>query len=285
MTLLIPTLFALTGCEGQAPQQASAPQDPCPEISLEGLPGQYLKWSAGTADHTRRIEIRNDGGTWEGWYVGGGFTKKRMAGQQRADDVAFTEVLTEADEARFQQGARDKTRLYFQPFKKKCTIRVVEARVKVSEGKETEQQQGAGFQEYVALPEQYTFTFRPADETLFVGKAAKDAKVAAAQIARSGTAEPAHDLGEAIPVGLWTEAAADGGEGCTFSMDLYFDDQPVKDKQAVAVETVKDGQRHWYTEWFAPYSGNHIFEMYRYRSCGGGERELIAVAALEAILQ
>jgi hypothetical protein len=283
VTLLFSSLLALTACDTQtATPGPAAAEDPCPNISLEGLPGQYLKW-AGTADHTRRIEIRNDGGIWEGWFVDGGFTKKRMAGAQRADDVSFTEVLTAADEARFQSGSRDKTRLYFQPYKKKCTIRVIQAKVKMTDGKETEQQQGAGFQEYVALPEQYTFTFRPADETLFLGKAAADEKVAAAQVARSGTAEPATDLGEAIPVGLWTDAAADGADDCTYSMDLFFDDQPVEGKQDVAVSTVKDGRRQWYAEWFAPYSGNHIFEMYRYKTCGGS-KDLIAVAAIEAIL-
>ncbi len=283
MTLLFSSLLALTACDSQTATEApEATADPCPDISLEGLPGQYLKWS-GTADHTRRIEIRNDGGTWEGWFVDGGFTKKRMSGTQRTDDVAFTEVLSDADEARFQSGARDKTRLYFQPFKKKCTIRVVQAKVKMTDGQETEQQQGAGFQEYVALPEQYTFTFRPADETLFLGRAASDEKIAAAQLARSGTAEPATDLGEAIPVGLWTDAAADGADDCTYSMDLFFDDQPVEGKTDVPVTTVKNGRRHWYAEWFAPYSGNHIFEMYRYKTCGGS-KDLIAVAAIEAIL-
>ena len=100
------------------------------------------------------------------------------------------------------------------------------------------------------------------------------------QLSRSGTAEPATELGEAIPVGLWTDGAADD---CTYSMDPFFDDQPVEGKQDVAVSTVKSGRRQWYAEWFAPYSGNHIFEMYRYKTCGG-TKDLIAVAAIEAIL-
>ena len=283
MTLLLPTLLALVACQTPAPDAPAADADPCPDISLENLPGQYLKWAAGRADHTNRIEIRNEGGTWTGWYVGGGFTKKLMAGVQRADDVSFTEVLSDVEEAKYTAGKRDKTRLYFQPYKKKCTIRVIQAKVKFAEGKETEQQQGAGFQEFVALPDQYTFTFRPADESLFLGDGAKSAKEAAKQLERSGTAEPAHDLGEQIPVGLWTDAAADGAADCTFSMDLFFDDQPVEGKQGVPVDTVQDGQRHWYTEWFAPYSGNHIFEMYRYKTCGGS-KDLIAVAAIEAVL-
>lgn len=282
MTLLLPALFALSACD-EAPRKQAAPMDRCPDITLEGLPGQYLKWAGGRADHTHRIEIRREGETWTGWYVGGNFTKVPMAGRQRADDVAFTEVFSDEDEAQYQRGERAKNRLYFQPVHRKCTIRVIEARLRLRDGKETEQQIGGGYQEYVALPKQYDFTFRPADETLFLGRAAKDAKVAAAQVARSGTAEPATDLGEQIPVGLWTSAAADGADDCTYTMDLFFDDQPVDGKQGVPVETVKASNRHWYTEWFAPYSGNHMFEMYRYRTCGGS-KDLIAVAAIEAIL-
>jgi hypothetical protein len=281
--MLISVLFALTACQDSATDPSASAQDPCPNISLEALPGDYLKWSSGRADHTHRIKIVEDGGKWHAWYVGGFFAKWHMAGHRRTTDVSFTQVLSKAEEAKFQRGQRDKTRLYFEPYKKKCTLRVTEAKLKMADGKETERQVAAGFQEYVALPEQYQFTFQPADETLFVGKAAKSAKVAAAQVDRSGSAEPATELGEKVPVGLWTDAASDGADSCTFSMDLFFDDQAVEGKQDVPVEVTKNGKRHWYTEWFAPYSGNHMFEMYRYRTCNGN-KELIAVAAIEAIL-
>jgi hypothetical protein len=38
-------------------------------------------------------------------------------------------------------------------------------------------------------------------------------------------------------------------------------------------------------DWYAPYSGNHHFELYRHRSCGGGPRELIDVRCIEAVLE
>ncbi len=282
MTLLIPSFFALFACDSLV-SEPPAPEDPCPDISMDSLPGEYLLWTGGQAEHTLRIKVLKEEETWTAWYVGGGYTKYLMNGEERAEDVAFTQVLSETEEARYQRGERDKIRIYFQPYKKRCAMRVAELKLTQRDGKETKRAVGSGYQEYVVLPAQYEFTFRPADETLFLGRAAKDASVAAAQLKRYGTAAPATDLGEEVPVGLWTETTADGPDNCNYTMDLFFDDQSVQDKQGLPVTTVKRGKRHWYTEWYAPYSGNHIFEMYRYRTCGG-EKTLIAVAAIEAIL-
>ena len=66
--------------------------------------------------------------------------------------------------------------------------------------------------------------------------------------------------------------------------DRYFDDRPLEGGQAIAAGAVKDGRRHWRHDFYAPYSGNHNFEMYRYRACDGAPRELIAVAGIEGIL-
>ena len=67
-------------------------------------------------------------------------------------------------------------------------------------------------------------------------------------------------------------------------MDLYFDDLFVDELSPMPAGEVVDGQRQWFHTWEAPYTGNHHFEMYRYRTCAGGARELIAVAGLDAIL-
>ncbi len=275
-------LAAFLACDTGSSDPA-ATEDPCPEISLEQLPGDYLKWAGGAADHTRRIRIFREGEGWKAWFVGGGFTKVTLGGVERPDDVRFTEALAPSQQALFDKGDTSKVRLYFQPHKKTCSLRVIEAKVKLMEGKEKEFQQGAGYQTYVPLPDQYVFTFQPAGEPLFLGKAAKDARAAAAQLSRYGVPDPGHPLGEAIPVGLWTDVAADGPADCKYIMDLSFDDRPVEGKQGIVVDEVEGDQRHWYAEWYAPYSGNHMFEMYRYRSCGA-ERELIAVAGIEAIL-
>ena len=48
---------------------------------------------------------------------------------------------------------------------------------------------------------------------------------------------------------------------------------------------VEGGFRHWYVaDWYAPYSGNHHFQVYRYRTCPGEERTLLGVDCLEAAL-
>ncbi|MBT3221573.1 MAG: hypothetical protein HN348_21030, partial [Proteobacteria bacterium] len=53
----------------------------------------------------------------------------------------------------------------------------------------------------------------------------------------------------------------------------------------VPAKEVKDGFRHWCFDFHAPYADNHHFQFFRYRTCGGGERELIGVAGIEAILE
>ena len=67
-------------------------------------------------------------------------------------------------------------------------------------------------------------------------------------------------------------------------MDLYYDDQPLADGQGLAAGDLKEGRRQWLHDWPTPSGGNHNLEMYRYRTCAGSERELIAVSAIEAII-
>jgi hypothetical protein len=42
--------------------------------------------------------------------------------------------------------------------------------------------------------------------------------------------------------------------------------------------------RHWTHTFEAPYSGNHRFELHRFRQCDGGTRERIAVAGTDAAM-
>ena len=87
-----------------------------------------------------------------------------------------------------------------------------------------------------------------------------------------------------VPVGMWSDVAADGDEACTYDMDLYFDGQAVAELQKIAAGEAKDGLRHWYHAWDAQFTGNHHFEMYRYRTCADAKRERIGIAGIEAIL-
>jgi hypothetical protein len=284
-------LSSLIACDGgEEPTSAGpSPAEACPKVSMDNMAGQWIKFE-GRAVKEYRFEIVQEGGGYTLWYTGGGFTKKALSGEKRGSDVMFTEVLDEKREGMFQAGSTTKVRLYVEPRKQDCSLRVSEMTVEWKGDKEVERPKGS-FTTFVELPAGPVLTFRPCDQDLFIGPAATDRAAALAQVERSGAAEPAGEMGEAVPIGTWSDAAADGEESCTFDMDLFFDDTSAKDKDgstltAVPAGPVTDGQRHWVVPaWYAPWTGNHHFEVHRYRTCGGGSREIIGVACLEAILQ
>ncbi len=281
-------LPALAGCPESDTAPAEPTEDPrlekCPKIHMDRMAGQWIKVNGKAADHTVRFELNAEDGGYGMWYTGGGFSKRVLEGERRDSDFKFTEVPEGKRKTDFESGEQGIVRLYVEPKLDKCALRVSEMEVKMKEGKEVEHPK-PGFIEFLPFPEGQPFTFRPCDGELFLAGAAKDKAVADKQTEELGGADPATGLGEAIPVAAWTDAAADGAETCSYDMDLYFDDRPVKDKQAVPAGEVKDGSRHWYVEaWSAPYSGNHHFQQYRYKTCDGGERELIGVSCLEAVL-
>jgi hypothetical protein len=282
-------LLLLTAC-AEAPSDADKPatppaEDKCPNVDMDKLAADWIHVQGNKGDHKTRFRIVEQGGALEMWYIGGFFTKLRLAGERRPNDWKFTELPDAAKKARYEAGEVELTRLYVEPQKQKCSLRVSELKLKMKDGKEVEVPK-PGFQEYLSFPPGPEFTFRPCDGPLFLGEAAKKAKVADEQLARIGTPDPGHALGEAIPVAAWSDPAADGDAACTFTMDLYFDDRPVEGKQALPAGEIVDGRRQWLVpDWYAPYSGNHHFEMYRYKACGGGERALVAVNCLEAVLQ
>ena len=265
-------LTALLACDS-APEAPPVVDDPCPEISLDGLAGDWGKVSGSQFDHKVRTRIFKEGDAWQAWYVAGGFRKVAMKGEMRAEDL----VLTEDREI----GADPVVRLYFQPHKPKCAMRVVEVRVTSTEGKERETQVGNGYTEFVAMPEEPAFTYRPCVADAVVAKAATDWKVAKKELEEG--INPVTALGDEVAVTAWTVAEEDGDAACSYDMDLYFDDRAVEGAP-VAAGGITDGHRAWPAVFRAPYSGNHHFELYRHRTCEGGQRELIAVSCIEAIL-
>jgi len=298
----LPVALALLSCtlllacpEGDGGEQAPA-ADPrlekCPKIHLDRMAGQWIKVQGSAADHTHRFELTAAPGTAEGgevgaytmWYTGGGFEKRTLEGTRRDSDFKFTEQATGKRKAAFEAGDGSITRLYVEPRLDKCALRISVVDVVMKDGKEVERGK-PGFVEYLPFPEGQTLTFRPCTGDLFIGKAASDRALADKQREEQGGADPNHSLGEAIPVGGWSDAAADGDAACTYDMDLYFDDRPVEGQTALAAGEVKDGQRHWSVPaWNAPYSGNHHFQIYRYKTCAGAARELVGVSCLEAVL-
>ncbi|MCB9745709.1 MAG: hypothetical protein H6740_24255 [Alphaproteobacteria bacterium] len=280
-TALALLFLPLLACEQGEPEAPPPPEDPCPEVGLETLAGDWIRVSGSKGDHTQRVRVLE--GLNEAWYVGGGFTKKRMTAEKRPNDLMMTEQVSGAREEAFKAGTDSIERLYFRPNKKKCAMQAVHVRVEMVDGKEKETQTHSGFLEYLPFPQSGGFSFRPCDEPVYIGKAAESWAEAKRQI-DAQKLDVSETLGEQVPAGAWSDPAQDGPESCSYTADLYFDDQPVEGKQGVAA-SLESGRRKWFDRWYAPYSGNHHFEIYRYRECEGLERELIAVACLEGILE
>lgn len=278
-------LVLLLAC-GAADTEADKAKEPevperCRTVHIDKLAeNDWVGVKGSAADPKLRMRVTEKGGGYEAWYVGGFFTKMTLAGEKREKDVQFTEVPTPERKALIDKGELDLTRIYVIPRMEKCAIEVLAGTVD-GKGKEKMPPKGP---EMVAFPEKegVAFTYRPPARTLFLGKAAKNRAVAEKQIAENGTPESQHEYGD-IPVGVFTKAEEDGPADCTYDMDLYFDDKNDPELAGLPAGDVNGGWRHWFHEWKAPFSGNHHFEMYRYRTCGG-ERELIDVAALEAVL-
>ncbi|NOY26053.1 MAG: hypothetical protein GXP62_09295 [Oligoflexia bacterium] len=255
----------------------------CPTMST--LAGDYLLVQGNTPDHKNRFRIIDDGdGSFTMWYVDGGFGKRVMDGVKRGQDVRFTEIPDARKKAAFQAGEEPLKRVYVEPRIQQCALRVTRLDVNRSGGKDIER--GSPLMvEFVRFPKTQEVTFHPCDGPAFIYDAAKSYKVAAKQLKDQGAPRSDGALGEQIPVAAWTDAAADGADTCTFDMDLYFDDLPLPEGgKAVPVGDVVAGKRHWFVPaWKAPYSGNHNFELYRYKTCDGS-RELVGVSCLEAVL-
>ena len=276
--------LGVAACGGEPAEPVNAePEVPerCQNVFLDKLDADWIGMRGQTPDPKTRVRIFKEDGEGYGAYLVNGFFKKiTLKGETRESDVQFTEVPSEAQAKRIAKGDATLVRMYVTPKLKDCALKTVIGTVD-HKGKERISPVGFDFVAFPAL--EVSFTFEPAERTLFLGEAAKDRAAADRQMTQQGQASPEHEFGT-VPVGLFSRAEEDGPDSCTFDMDLYFDGQSLPDRAAVPAGEVKDGFRHWYVDWDAPYSGNHHFEMYRYRTCDG-TRERIDIADLEAILQ
>jgi hypothetical protein len=279
---VVPVLFVLMSCGGAtsevADQVPNVPEQ-CRHVFMDKLDADWIAMRGQKPDPKTRLRIFKDGDDYGGYFINGFFQRIVLKGETRDGDVRFTEVPTGEKAKLFEKGKVKLIRVYVTPKLKDCALKTVVGTVN-KKGKEAISPIGFDLMAFPKL--EVTFTFEPSDRTLFVGAAAKNRAVADKQIAANGQASPEHEFGT-IPVGMFSKAEDDGPESCTYDMDLYFDDQSVPELAAVAAGEVKDGFRHWYVDWEAPYSGNHHFEMYRYKTCDG-KRERIDIAALEAVL-
>lgn len=250
------------------------------------MPGEYLRIEGTLPDPKLRFRIIDDGdGTWTMWYIDGGLQRRLMDGVKRESDLAFTEIPDARKKAAYEAGNEALKRLYVEPKMETCALQVKHRDVTLEAGAEKEVMSMATG-EFVRFPKGHDLGWQPCDGPLFLNEAATDHAVAKAQLAETGSPKFDHEMGEAIPAAAWSDAAADGDAACTFDMDLYFDHKPVAEGgKNVPAGPVTDGARQWLVPaWRAPWTGNHLFEMQRYRTCGGGQRELIGVSCLEAAL-
>ena len=278
-------LTGLWACESE-PEEAPEAEVPeqCKNVHLDRLSADWLGVVGGTGDPKTRMRVMPGEAAdkmYEAWYIGGFFTRTTLKGLKRTDDVQFTELPTAAKQRRIDAGEAQLMRMYIKPSLKDCALKAYVGTV----DKDGKEQVSPKAIEFVAFPEQagVEFAFQPPDETLFLGAAARDKATADKMLSASGQADPNHDLGP-VPVGGWSAVARDGDPSCTYDMDLFFDDRKVNELSPSPAGAVADGFRPWFHEWDAPYSGNHHFEFHRFRTCADGKRELLAVAAIEAVL-
>jgi hypothetical protein len=277
-------LILAMSCGDDAPEEAPSGNEKCPRVAVDNLDGQWVRVSGSAGDTTHRFEVRRtSGGGYEATFIQGGFERLQATGIAHKSVVVFTEQLQGEKLKQYSRGKRMKRQLHIEPRLKSCSLRLSHVGLKKVGEKEVEQNL-PGRDEYLPFPEGQPFSFHSCDGHLFLGKAALTSKAASWEMNSSGGPKRSHQLGKQIPVGVWTDAASDGDASCTYSMDLWFDDRPVKNQQALPAGKVNKGKRRWFVkEWSAPYSGNHHFLMERFRTCGG-KRELIGVSCIDAVL-
>lgn len=276
-------IVGLLACSGGGGAEAPEPEVPeqCRNVHVDKLAIDWLAVRGKAADPKTRFRIEESAGGYDGVYIGGFFTKYAMKGEKRDKDVKFTEVPVGKRKEDYEAGTGSIVVAYLKPSLKDCAVQAFIGTVD-KKGKEEVPPRGI---ELVPFPKQdgVEFTYAVADEPLFLGDAAKDAGVRDKQVEELGGPQPDHEMGT-VPVGTFTSVEDDGDPACTYDMDLYFDHQKVTELSPKAAAEPVDGQRHWFHEWEAPFSGNHHFEIHRYRTCGDGNRERIGVAAVEAVL-
>ncbi|MCB9681637.1 MAG: hypothetical protein H6733_09220 [Alphaproteobacteria bacterium] len=268
-------------CGGSAPEPAPAEQvnDKCPRVGMDAMAGD---WVLATGDVKTRFRVLQRGGDTVLWYVDPSFSnhKLELVGTRHEHDWQFDERPTGPRKRLIDSGGEQPKRVYLQPRLSKCAVEVLVGSVD-ADGKETIAPRP---KEFLQFPDNagVVLSYQPPDAPLFFNDAAKDHAKAAQELADGG---PRIDVPSgAIVAGAWSEADADGDAACTYTFDAWFDSQPLEAGKEQPAGEVVDGARPWTYAYDAPYGGNHTFELYRYRACNGGARELIGVSGSDAAL-
>jgi hypothetical protein len=246
-------------------------------VHLDHLDTDWVSVQGSVANPKVRLRVTKTAeSSYEAFWVDGSFTRRKLAGKKRERDVKLVEVPTPEKQA---SGDASLVSVSLRPRPQSCSVRATIGRTE--EGVDVMAPTAI---ELVPFPQVdgVTFSYAPADEPLFLGEAARSRAARDRELAAGGPRSDA-PLGT-VPVGTWSPVEADGDPSCTYDMDLYFDDQLVTALSPMPAGEVAGGFRHWFHAWEAPFSGNHHFEMFRYRTCAGGAREPIAIAGIDAIL-
>jgi hypothetical protein len=273
---------ALVACGGEEGAQTLEEQAAakCPKVHLDKMAGDWLQVTSGTMEPGTRARFTPTGQAYEMLLVNGGFTKHRLQGTRQKKDIKFLEVPGPEKQKRFDDGHTDLKVVYVKPDVRTCTLKFETGYVN-KDGKETIKPGSA--KKWLPWPAeiQETYSWQPKTGDLFLGESAKDRERADKE--REENQGPLFQYAETpVPTGIFTASSADGSEDCSYDMDVFLDDKRLQEK--VPAGEVADGYRHWYFEFDADWEGNVHFELQRYRTCAGGSRELIGVAALEAVL-
>lgn len=283
--IILATAVTVAACGGPAEpppptleEQAAAK---CPRVHMDKMAGD---WVLSTGDVKTRFRVVEQGGKTHLWYIDPAYSNHKLdlVGEKRDKDWRFDEVPRGRRKALIEAGGETRKRVYVQPSMRECVLKVFPGQV-AADGAEAVPPNGKSFIQWPASAD-VTFSFAPHDEPVFLGEAATDWSRAQKEVEELGGPMAGHPLGEVV-VAAWADAAADGDPGCAYTYDAYFDDQPVAEGAGQPAGEVADGRRPYRHTFQAPYSGNHRFEIVRFRQCGDGAREQLAVAGLDVALE
>lgn len=176
-------------------------------------------------------------------------------------------------------GNKIRGKFYAKVDQRRCRLRVTDMFVGIHDGETFEDSNVVGTNPFVqAEADELFFEHCGADRGLV------DLPVPERLERDEIPAERVHELGQAVHYRYYGDAAAEPEEGCTYSMDVWAQWQPV----GKGVEApVADGRIDWHTShtWtdgealtlVNPFKPQGILGVVRYQRCGDGDKEQIDV--------
>lgn len=278
-------VVALVGVLGCPPKEEEVPaEDPCKEFfDIESPTGSWM-WARGTSaapmpDTNYRIQFFQDGGTTKAWYVHDQ-ERYEMTGTRRELDWLFVSGPLHSDaelEKAYEAGpdAEPKVEAHaYLSIDDICHVEWTDGWTgRTADGTESERMDPLGKKTLAPVGEGMIYSYRPCTGLVSAGKGARSAEAAQAILDAGELPVVDGDRGTFV---AFSDAAADGGDDCSYSFDYYWDGRQ-KEAGLTTVEKAGD-QRKWSHTVDLSFIGTHEVTFERYRSCGGGDKELIGVS-------